>query len=255
VKLTPADLRTVPFLRELSDEQLGRLQRQLSARVLPAGETLFRAHTVPTRFILLGRGEVHLLEDGEVKHRVRAVAAIGELAALTGIPRASTAVAATEVEVLWVEVLELLSFFEKNGDIAFPFYSGVLRIVAEKVVRDRRRLEDLRAKVSDNNRRSTYRVAPTSALPAVMRMADGAMLPVLDFSEGHVKIVGTADWFAAGSRFEATLALPTAQVPIRGVVERAAGDGAVVKLQAMTDADAAIIEDYVQRLRLLDYVA
>ena len=48
-------------------------------------------------------------------------------------------------EVWQIGTAELRDFFEKHGDVAFPLYHNLLSIVADKVRRDTRRLDEMRA--------------------------------------------------------------------------------------------------------------
>src|SRR5205823_4633860 len=105
------------------------LIRMFETMTLPEGHVLFRSGEVPTRLLLLTRGEVTLEEANRAKFRIRPFAPIGELGALTGLPRNSTATAATEVEIMSVGVTHLLGFFERHADIAFPFYRSLLDTV------------------------------------------------------------------------------------------------------------------------------
>src|SRR5205823_858344 len=116
---------------------------------LGAGEVLFEAGTAPEHFLLLLKGEVALREPGapgaEPRFRLLPIAPIGELGAVTGLKRNTTAVTSQPSHVLRIGVAALTSFFEKHGDVAFPFYHNLLNIVADKVRRDTRRVDEMRA--------------------------------------------------------------------------------------------------------------
>ena len=111
------------------------------------GEVLFQAGSRPTGLLLLTSGEVALKEGDEIRFRLRPVAPIGELGALTGLVRNTTAVAVADSEILRIGTAELMQFFESHGDVAFPFYHNLLRVVADKVRRDIRRMDEMRANI------------------------------------------------------------------------------------------------------------
>ena len=211
---------------------------------------------------------------------------MGELGALTGIPRSTTAVVATEAEVWSVAVPALLEFFERHGDVAFPFYHNLLGVVSDKVRRDRRRLEEMRAnlvrtqkamkrlrelvlastetelsqpifetldELIEHNRRAHYRVAPVPAYPATARLDDGTVLAVLEISDGFLKLEGPAERIAKANG-EAVLVLPSAEILVSGTVQRSGPDGVVLKLDPLIDTYRTALEDYVTRLQLLDFV-
>ncbi len=295
--ITPADLRTIPLFREITDAHLTTLTATFEKQTFPAGETLFTAGSLPTKFLLLVRGEVLLTpgpapgeptpESTEGRYQLRGIAPIGELGALTGITRNTTAVTTTDAEIWSVELFTLMAFFERHGEVAFPFYHNLLKVVSDKVRRDRRRMDDMRANIIrtqkamkklrelvletgetplsspifevleeliEKNRRSHYRVSPTNALTAGVRLDDGTTLPVLDISDSHLKLVGTPETFSQGATVSFVLLLPSGEIPVSGTVERVSRDGAVVNLDLMIDGYRSILGDYVTRLQMLDYV-
>ncbi|MFO0670033.1 MAG: cyclic nucleotide-binding domain-containing protein [Polyangiaceae bacterium] len=113
---------------------------KLERETLPAGKTLFQVGEIPSRFMLLGKGEVSLMEGTEERFRLRPLAPIGELGSMTGIPRNVTAVAATEIELFSVDLTKLLRFFEANGAVGLSFYQALLGLVSDKVRRDELRM-------------------------------------------------------------------------------------------------------------------
>jgi CRP-like cAMP-binding protein len=283
--MNTADLRKLPLFRDIKDEHLTALLGAFEKTTHPAGHVLFEAGSVPERFLLLAKGEVTLSEGLEPRFTLRPLAPIGELGSLTGIPRNSTATAATDIEVWSIRSADLTSFFEKRADVAFPFYRNLLEVVSEKVRRDRRRMGEMRQNIVstqkmmkklrdivldaaetpisapicdlldgriETNRRAHYRVSPTEAFPAALRLDDGSRVRVIDISEGYMKIDAPTgrlqgDWVAV-------LELPDVELPVSGSIERAGKDGVVVKLDLMIDDYKAKLDDYVTRVQLLDFV-
>ena len=50
------------------------------------------------------------------------------------------------------------------------------------------------------------------------------------------------------------LVMPVGEILLSGSIERDGPDGVVVKLEVMIDSYKAMLEDYVTRLQMLDYV-
>jgi len=287
VSVTPNDLRKIPLFSDISDAHLTELLASLTRKTHAKGHVLFKEGDLPDRFLLLVRGSVSLTESQAPRFVLHPVAPIGELGSLTGIPRSSTAVAQTEIEVLSVGVADLRAFFERRAEIAFPFYKNLLAVVSEKVVRDRRRLEEIRGNVIrtqkamkklrelvlhapetpiskpvcdmldehiEQNRRAHYRVAPVEGLPAHLRLKDRTELPVVDLSDAYLKVDAPKTKVAPDGDLVAVLVLPSTEILVSGKVHRAGKDGVVVKLDVLADEYHAALEDYVTRLQMLDFV-
>lgn len=287
MNVSPSDLRAVPLFASLKDEHLSELINVFDKASFPKGHVLFQAGDVPERLLILASGEVTLTEEGsEVKFTLKPVAPIGELGALTGLPRNTTAIATTDVVVWSVTTDKLMTFFERRGDIAFPFYRSLLDLVSEKVRRDKRRANEMRANLIhtqkamkklrdlildsaetelskpafealndliENNRRSHYRVTPVEAYPAHLRLDDGKKLTLLELSEGYLKL-DPASKNAKDSEMVAVLVMPLGEILVSGKVIRVGSDGAVVKLDPLIDEYRMKMNDYITRLQLLDFV-
>lgn len=220
----PSDLHAIPLFHGISADHLAELLGACERVPLAAGEVLFEAGSDPAHLLLLTQGEVALREPGsagEPRFRLSPIAPIGELGAVTGLRRNTTAVATQPSEVLRVGVADLRTFFERRGDVAFPFYHNLLNIVADKVRRDTRHLEDVRANLIrtqkgmkrllvmvleseetplskticetledliESNRRAHYLVEPTSTLTSWVRLDAGTTLPVLEISDSLLRI-------------------------------------------------------------------
>jgi len=128
--LAPSDVRHLPLFRALSDAHIGELLRAFTPRAVPAGTVLFREGEVPSTFLLLTKGEVELTESTEPHFTVRPVAPLGELGALTGLPRHTTAKAVGEVEVLEASVDAVHRLFPTAGARATILPAGTGRDVS-----------------------------------------------------------------------------------------------------------------------------
>lgn len=284
------NLRALPLFQGISEVRLEQLVATFRPVSQKAGTVLFRPGDTATHFELLVAGEVLLEEEGAAAARfqLRPVAPLGELGALTNIPRSTTATATTDVELLSVPVGDLLGFFDANAEIGFAFYKNLLEVVSDKVRRDRRLLGEMRANIIrtqksmkamreivlaaseteiskpifesldtliDNNRRANYRVTPTTAYPAHLRLDDGRTANVLELSEGFLKVEGTTQGLTADpSHWAGVLVLPTTEILVSGSVIREGEGGVVVKLDTMVDEYKNTLDDYTVRVQLLDFV-
>jgi len=295
------DLRALPLFQGISEARLEQLVTAFKKVTHKAGTVLFRPGDTAASFELLVKGEVTIEEepstDGSepasaetpvVRFDLRPLAPLGELGALTGLPRSTTATATTDIELLSVKVGDLLGFFDANGDIGLAFYKNLLGLVSDKVRRDRRRMEDMRTNIVrtqkamkrmretvlaaaeteiskpifetldtliDRNRRANYRVSPTTAYPAHVRLDDGKTVPVLEVSEGYVKVAGrTQDLTKDPTFWAGVLVVPTTEILLSGSVVREGEGGVVVKLDKPIDEYKAKLDDYTTRVQLLDFV-
>jgi hypothetical protein len=106
-----------------------------------------------------------------------------------------------------------------------------------------------------NNRRANYRVSPTAAYAAKVRLDDGKLLPVIEVSQGYLKLDGKTEQLTKDPSFWAgVLVLPTDEILVSGSIVRQATDGVVVKLDTLVDEYKAKLDDYTTKLQLLDFV-
>lgn len=283
-----SSLQTLPLFQGIPEARLEQLVGAFRTVSHKAGTKLFAAGDTATHFELLTKGEVCLEESETTKFDLRPFSPLGELGALTGIPRSTSATATTEVEVLTVPVGDLLGFFDANADIGLAFYRNLLGVVSDKVRRDRRRLGEMRSNIIrtqkamkamretvlaaqetdiskslfesldnliDNNRRTNYRVSPTAGFPANVKLENGHLARVLEVSEGYLKVEGkTTDLTADPSYWAGVLVMPTTEILVSGTVVREDPTGVVVKLDTLVDEFKAKLDDYSVRLQLLDFV-
>ncbi len=283
-----SSLQTLPLFQGIPAARLEQLVGAFRTVSHKAGTKLFAAGDTATHFELLTKGEVCLEESETTKFDLRPFSPLGELGALTGIPRSTSATATTEVEVLTVPVGDLLGFFDANADIGLAFYRNLLGVVSDKVRRDRRRLGEMRSNIIrtqkamkamretvlaaqetdiskslfesldnliDNNRRTNYRVSPTAGFPANVKLENGHLARVLEVSEGYLKVEGkTTDLTADPSYWAGVLVMPTTEILVSGTIVREDPTGVVVKLDTLVDEFKAKLDDYSVRLQLLDFV-
>jgi CRP-like cAMP-binding protein len=283
----PSDLHAIPLFENITEEHLADLMGAFERLTLAEGEVLFEAGSTPTHLLLLVTGEVALREGAEVRFRLTPLAPIGELGAVTGLPRATTAVVTQPSEVWRIGAAELRAFFERHGDVAFPFYHNLLNIVTDKVHRDQRRLDDVRVNLIrtqkamkalldvvleaeetplsrtvcatledliEKNRRSHYLVEPARTLLSSVRLDSGDVVAVLELSDTLLRLGPLPAAPAKGSHWSGVLILPTREIPVSGTVDTAGPEGALIRLDLLIQEYAAALQDYLTRLQMLDFV-
>jgi CRP-like cAMP-binding protein len=283
-----SQLRSIPLFAGVREEHVRELVLAFQHLERPEGTVLFRTGDTPAYFEVLTKGIVTLEESGATKFQLHPVSPIGELGALTGMRRNATATAATDIELLSIRIGDLLGFFERHADIAAPFFRGLLGIVSEKVKRDRRRMSEMRANIIrtqkamkgmrelilasreteisqpvfevldeliQNNRRANYRATPVATYPARVRTDDGRLIPVIEVSQGFLKLKATGEPLAHDDSFWAgVLVLPQGDILVSGRIIREGADGIVIKLDAMIEEFRCKFDDYTTKLQLLDFV-
>jgi CRP-like cAMP-binding protein len=281
-------LKTLPLFQGIPDARLEQLLSAFRSIHHKAGTQLFVPLDLATHFELLVQGEVCLEESATTKYELQAFAPLGELGALTGIPRSTTATATTDIELLSIPVADLMGFFDANADIGLAFYKNLLAMVSEKVRRDRRRLFEMRGNIIrtqkvmkqmretvlaaqetatskplfealeqliGNNRRAKYRACPTAGYPAYVKIDEERTARVLEVSEGYIKLQGAAkDFTNDPSYWAGVLVLPAGEILVSGTIVREGDGGVVVKLDTLVEEFQAKLDAYNVRLQLLDYI-
>lgn len=279
-------LRTVPLFRGFVDDELAEIAALFQPVTLPAGEALFRVGEDARHLYLLTAGDVLLDRPGDDRYHVHAVALLGELGALTSIPRSTTALPQAGA-VLWsLEARTLQTFFADNQELGVRFLVNLLELCADKVSRDQRRLSDMRQNVIrtqkehkrlrelldespetavsaplyealdhmiHTNRRVNYRVSPPPTAPARMHL-DAGVADVIELSRTHVTVrwpdrkkpAQEAAWYAG------VLEIPGAEMPVSGKIIRANEARTTFELDPMIDPLASQLEGYLTRVQLLD---
>jgi CRP/FNR family cyclic AMP-dependent transcriptional regulator len=281
-----AALHRVPLFQGITEAHLAELLGAFERVVVPEGTVLFEAGSEPKHFLLLVSGEVALEDQGEVRFRLTPVAPIGELGAMTGLPRNTTARTTKPSEILRAPTPALIELFERHGDVAFPFYFNLLKIVTDKLKRDVRRVDEMRKNLIrtqkamkqlrdvvleaeetplsrvlvetledliEHNRRGHYMVTPAYALSTSVRLDGGALIPVTAMSAG---LLGLPHLPRAkvGSEHSFVLVTPTGEIPMSGRVESIGEDGVVLKLDMLIDAYQKQLEEHLTRVQMLDFI-
>jgi CRP-like cAMP-binding protein len=284
----PSDLRAIPLFQKITDSHLDELTSAFEALHVGRDTVLFEAGSEPQHLLVLVNGEVALQDAGETRFRLTPIAPIGELGAVTGIKRNTTAVT-TQPSTVWrIGVTELQDFFEKHGDVAFPFYHNLLNIVADKVSREERRLAEMRGNLIrtqkamkrllevvlsteetalskticetledliEHNRRGHYMIEPAHTLKSSVRLDGGTVVPVSEVSEDRLRFGPLPEPApAVGASFSFVLVMPSRELPLSGTVEGFGKGGALVKLDLLIPEYATVLQEYLTRLLLLDFI-
>jgi CRP/FNR family cyclic AMP-dependent transcriptional regulator len=282
------DLHAIPLFQGITEQHLSALLGAFEELALPAGAVLFEAGAEPEHFHVLVSGEVELREGDTARFTLAPLAPIGELGALTGLSRNTTAVTTKPSEIYRISRAALLDFFERHGDVAFPFEHNLLQLVALKIRRDSRRIEEMRANLIrtqkamkrlldtvlateetplskevaetledliERNKRGHYLVEPAGPLRSSVRLDSGALVPVLEMSDGLVRF---GKWPGAvpatGADFSGVLVTAQAEIPISGRVESSGESSVLVKLDLLIDEYQEALRQYLTRVQLLDFV-
>ena len=282
------DLHAIPLFQGITEQHLQALLGAFETLTLPAGSVLFAAGSEPEHFHILAAGEVELREGETARFTLTPIAPIGELGALTGLKRNTTAVTTQPSEVYRIGRAALVDFFERHGDVAFPFEHNLLKLVALKIRRDVRREGEMRAnlirtqkamkrlldrvmeapetplskEVADtledlieHNKKGHYLVEPSGPLHSSVRLDSGDLVPVLELSDGAVCFgLWPGDVPKAGSDFSGVLVTTTGEMPISGKVVSTDGATVLVSLDLLIDEYRTTLRDYLTRVQMLDFV-
>lgn len=283
-------LRAVPMLAAMQDQELDALADQFVERQIEEGVVLFHAGDEAETLAVLTAGEIGLYEGADLRFRLQAIAVIGELGVLTDLHRNTTARALSS-SVIWEMPREtLVEFLANNCSIAGSFYRSMLQIVADKARRDQLRIEDMRSnlirtqkqmkrlrdlvlqshetpisepihEVLDeliaHNRRVNYRVDPPPSMPIHLHLDDGRRLNILELSRTHVLVDADGDVrVKPDESLTAVVHLLASkkEFPISGRVIEVDEERFELELDFLIESYSDILDDYLTRAQMLDFV-
>ncbi|MEZ4220035.1 MAG: cyclic nucleotide-binding domain-containing protein [Polyangiaceae bacterium] len=285
--IPPAQLKQLPMFANITEAHIAELAAAFEEISAKPGEVLFEAGRIPTRFLILLDGAISLTQEGEERFVLRPLAPVGELGAITGLPRNMTATAAAPSKLLSITVQGLMDFCEAHGDVAFPVHHNLLHIVADKLGRDRRRIEEMRANLIttqkamkrmrealleaddtpltkqlfeeldgliEQNKRWHYLVEPPRALAASVRLDGGQVAPVLAMSKDRIDFAAAGEPPRKGVDWSAVLVTADREIPVSGSVRESSSERVVVALDLLIDDYMHQLEDYLTRVQMLDVV-
>ncbi len=281
-------LKDIPLFRNITTAHMEDLEVAFEKCHFDSGDVLFAAGAEPEHLLVLMEGEVHLKEGDEVRYTLSAPAPIGELGAVSGLNRNTTAVATSKVEVWRMSQEALMGFFEAHGDVAFPFYHNLMQVVADKIRQESRRLDEMRTNIIrtqkamkrmrdmilesteteisapmhdtleeliGRNRRSNYVVEPPRTLPAVVRLGDGVEMPVCELSAVWLVVTRSPSMSVVmGDHWTGVLMASGVEIPVSGKVSELREDSIVVELDLLLEEYATQLEHYLTRVQMLTVV-
>jgi CRP/FNR family cyclic AMP-dependent transcriptional regulator len=283
-----SELRIIPLFQGFGEDELGALGR-LFKRVETGDKDheLFEVNEPALELYLLTAGEVVLDRPNDDVFRLHPPALIGELGALTGLPRSTRAMVSPGSTVWSLPAKTIQSFLAANQELGVRFLANLLTVVADKVHRDQGRMGDMRRnlistqkelkrlrdivleapetpisspvhdtldKLITTNRRVNYRVEPPKQMPAHLRLDSGSA-PVADLSRTHVAVHDIRFGEqppAEGTWLSGVLHLEGTEIPISGRVQRVTGNRMTIELDLLIDEFASVLEGYLTRAQLLD---
>jgi len=281
-----AELHGIPLFRSFNDEEVQRLAELFEPVGANEGDILFAQGEAARAFYILMAGEVSLRQDDREVYLLKPPCLIGELGATTGILRHCRAVVGPKSVLRRIDSARLHDFCSQNPDIGIVFYRGLLASAAEKIAHDQRRAAEMREhiivtqkamkglrdfilespdspisrRVHDalegliqQNRRANYRVEPPPVLAAHLRLDDGRVASVVDISRTHVNVRLTGTLPDQGE-IAGVLVLAGPEIPVSGRVLRVQGDRVVLVLDLLLDEFAAVLEGYLARVQMFDFL-
>jgi len=283
MKPRASELRTIPLFHGFGEDELAEIA-DLFTPVDAGKSPLFDVNEPATTFYLLTAGEVVLERPNDDVFKLSPPALIGELGALTGLPRSTRAIVTPGSTVWALPAKKIQDYMRAHQELGVGFLVNLLGIVADKVHRDQRRIADMRGnlistqkelkrlrelvlesaetplsapvhdtldKLITHNRRVNYRVEPPPALAATVRFDFGSA-PIADISRTHVTVNLPSDPPAQGTWLSGVLHLANTEIPISGRVHRVAGHKMTIELDLMIEDYVQTLEGYLTRAQLLD---
>ncbi|MBK9031866.1 MAG: cyclic nucleotide-binding domain-containing protein [Myxococcales bacterium] len=281
----PEHLRLVPLFRGFTDDELLGVAELFEPVVARPDGIVFETGEAATELYLLIEGEVTLVRPADDTYRLRPPALIGELGALTGLPRSCRAVVAGEAKLFRLEAARLQRHFGDNQELGVRFLANLLEVVADKVHRDQRRIGDMRQNIVrtqkelkqirtlilespesplsqpihdavddliSHNRRVNYWVEPPVAASVKFRL-DAGTADVNELSRTQVSVTWPDRTPPAnGAWLAGVLELGGTEVPASGKVISVDGKRVTLELDLFIDMYAQVLEGYLTRVQLLD---
>jgi CRP/FNR family transcriptional regulator, cyclic AMP receptor protein len=287
IGISPAELRGIPLFRSFNDEEVQRLAELFEPVDADEGKILFTQGEAAVAFYMLIAGEVSLRQDEREVYLLKPPCLIGELGATTGILRHCRAVVGKATVLRRIDSVRLHDFCSRHPDIGLPFYRALLNSAADKIAHDQRRMAEMREhiivtqktmktlrdfilespdspisrRVHDSlegliqqNRRANYRVEPPAPLAASLRLDDGRVASVVEMSRTHINCRFTGALPAPNSELSGVLVLAGPEIPVSGRILRVQGDRVVLVLDLLLDEFAAVLEGYLARVQMFDFL-
>ena len=285
--ITPADFHGIHVFQDFSEEDLRRLGGLFEPVRAKEGDVLFTQGQPADGFYLLLAGEVSLRQDEREVYLLKPPCIVGELGATTGLSRHCRAVVGPAADLRRADATRLHDFCSRNPDIGLRFYRALLEAAAHKIAHDQRRTAEMREHIIttqkamkglrefvlespdtpiskhvhdvlegliQQNRRANYRVEPPAALAAELRLDGGRVADVVELSRTHLNVRLAGALPKANDEIAGALVLAGPEIPISGRVLRVQGDRMVIVLDLLLDDFATVLEGYLTRVQMFDFL-
>ncbi len=283
----PRELRGIHLFRDFTDEDIQRLSELFEPVVASEGTVLFAEGEAADAFYILIAGEVSLRQDEREVYLLRPPCIVGELGATTGASRHSRAVVGPGTVLRRIDSARLGDCCSRVPALGLAFYRALLSSAADKIAHDQRRTAEMRehiittqktmkglrafilespdspisGRVHDalegliqQNRRANYRVEPPAALAANLRLDDGRVAPIVELSRTHLNVRLTGALPKPNDEISGVLVLAGPEIPASGRVLRVQGDRIVIVLDLLLDTFATVLEGYLTRVQMFDFL-
>lgn len=149
-------LAQLPLFQRLGSKQVQVILRCGRSRMLEKGESLWRPGESSTALYLLMKGELVLREEGKERDRIHPITALGEVAALSGLPSDEELAAAQPSLLLEFPQSSLLAALRENSEICQRLCRNVVALLSarlqeanERVVEISQRRDELERQVKE----------------------------------------------------------------------------------------------------------
>jgi CRP-like cAMP-binding protein len=287
IGIAPAELRGIPLFRGFGDREIQRLAALFEPTGANHGEILFSQGEAADAFFILTAGEVSLRQDEREVYLLKPPCVIGELGAATGILRHCRAVVGPRAVLLRIDSKRLHDFCSQNPDIGLAFYRALLDSAADKIAHDQQRTAEMREHIIvtqktmkglrdfilespdspisghvhdalegliQQNRRANYRVEPPPVLAAHLRLDDGRVANIIDISRTHISFRPAGALPEQNGEISGVLVLAGPEIPASGRVLRVQSDRVVLVLDLLLDEFATVLEGYLARVQMFDFL-
>ncbi len=276
------------LFENLGPKALDRILDAMDELKTPRKETLFEYGDPGRDLYVLISGEVKLIDEGREILSLMPYQLIGEVGAMTEIPRNTTAIAEAGSILNTVNGDRLLKLLEENQDIGVVVYKNLANIIASKFVIHQSHTDEIRGnlirtqkemkqmldlilkqpetplseptydslnELVSKNRRANYRLQPNTHLPAYF-VCDGKTLQVLNISINSmaVHISGISSLPKVGEHISGVLNTAGDELPVSGQIIRKDDQVLAVRLDMMIDKYKNQLKDYLVRIQLLSII-
>ncbi len=128
-------LKNIPIFEELSDKELGAIERILHERTYKEGELIFHQGDAGVGMYIIekGRIDIRLEPSGQVVATLNEGEFFGELALLDDSARSATAVAATDCKMLGFFQPDLFGLIDRNPRLGVKLVLRLAGIIGDRL--------------------------------------------------------------------------------------------------------------------------